>query len=552
MHYKWDIQGKASSLQDILRYIAKERNFNKEQMLEFLKSKNKIYNPYLFKNMDKIVEKIKYHIKNENKILIVGDYDCDGVFASYILYMALKYLNAFVDVKLPHRLHDGYGLKPKLINFAYENKYDLIITVDNGIAAIEAVNLANKLNIDIIVTDHHQPQDELPNCLFLDAHVEGSNYPFNGLCGAGVAFKLSDALIENFNKTPIYKDLLQGCAIATVADAMDIVDENRAIVIEGLKILNSNDKNIGIKKLLERMNYQDKEIKLDTIGFNIGPCINAAGRLDTPNRALDLLLSDDDYTSEKKANELVELNEKRKTLQKNITDNLSVNTDNYCLIVEIPANIAGIGGIIASNVAEKYQKPCFVVHGNDILTGSGRTIGDFPIIDCLTLNKDVINSGGGHAAACGFSIKREMLEKFQDRCNKIYNKWLKVNPELIYPTLKATCEIDFRLVSERLYHNMSKLQPFGNGNQEPVFVTRNVQIISSKVVGELQNAIQFKFFNKNINLNGIGFLQIKNKYLELNQPANVDIMYSININEWPKGKYNLQLQMIDLIPSKNY
>lgn len=546
MNYRWSNLGKAHSLQDVLRFITKERGFTKQQMLEFLNNKNKMHNPFLFKNMDKIVEKIFYHINNDNKILIVADYDCDGVSSGYILFRTLKYLDANVEVKLPHRLYDGYGLKPKMIKYAYDNKFDLIITVDNGITAVDSVEMAKKLNIDIIITDHHQPQESLPDCLFLDAHVDGSGYPFNGLCGAGVAFKLSNALIPNFKDCSIYDDLLQICSIATIADAMDIIDENRTIVIDGLKVLNSNKQNIGIKNLLIQMGINNKEIQLDTIGFYIGPCINAAGRMDSPDKALDLLMCDDDYKSEKCAKILIELNDKRKQLQKQITNNLIINEENKCLIVEVDPGIAGIGGIIASNITEKYQKPCFVVHGENILSGSGRTIGEFPIIECLTKNEDLINGGGGHSAACGLSIDRSKLNIFQNRCNEIYSSWLINNPDLINPVIKATCEVDFTIISDRLYNNISKLKPFGNGNEEPIFISNNVEVISNKVVGKFENTIQFTFCQKFKTIKGIGFEKIKNKYIELGSPSKVNLMYKISINEWPTGIFNLQLIVVDI------
>lgn len=547
MKVNWLPQGVAYSIKDVLNFLMKERHFTKEQMLDFLKNLPNYNNPFSFTNMKAIVDKIKKAIKENKVIYIFGDYDSDGVDATYILYMALSYLNANVYYKLPHRLKDGYGLKVKSIEELKEKGAQLIITVDNGIAAIEAVEKAKELGIDIIVTDHHQPQEKLPDCLFLDAHVEGQGYPFKDLCGAGVAFKVASALIDDFEHSEIYNDLLVAASIGTIADVMPIYGENRRIVIDGLKLINNGD-NIGIQKLLEGLEINGKEIDGDTIGFKIGPCINASGRLDTPLHSLNLLLADDSYSASVYSKKIIDMNEKRKALQKEIADSIKVNNENKVIIATVEEKVAGIAGILANTISEKYMKPCFILHDSgDILGGSARTYGKFPVIECLNNSRDLIISGGGHQAACGLSLYKDNLEEFQKKCNETFEKWLKENPDGLIQDLFATCEIeDLGIISLKLIENISKLKPFGEGNPEPVFISRGLDVEQVRVVGKNQNVLQFNVIKNDVKIKCVGFESFKNKFEELGKPKKIDLMYKIGTNEWPKGTKNIQLMAIDI------
>ena len=551
--YVWNTQGIANSTSDILNFIMKERNFTKQQMLDYLKNIPDYNDAMLFKDMDKIVCKIKNAIKNNKKICIFGDYDSDGVNATYILYRALKFLDANVYYKLPHRLKDGYGIQEKSILKMRDEGIELIITVDNGIAAINAINKALELGIDIIVTDHHQPQEELPKCLFIDAHVKGSNYPFKDLCGAGVAFKLASVLIDNFENCEIYKDLLISAMIGTVSDVMPIYGENRRIVIDGLKLIN-NGYNIGIQKLLEILNLDGKEIDSGTIGFKIGPCINAAGRLDTPLHSLNLLLSDDDYSALKYANKINDLNEKRKKLQKEISNNINIDENNKVIISTIDGKIAGIAGILASGIAEKYMKPCFIFHNDENkCVGSARTFGNFPIIECLNKSRDLIISGGGHNAACGLAVEPNKLSLFQKSCNDIFDEWLKENPNGLIQELFGTCEIDnFDILTIKLVNNINKLKPFGEGNPEPIFVTKNVAVENYRIVGKNKNVMQLTCSKGFKEIKCVGFESFMKKFEECGNPSNIDIMYKVGINEYPIGVKNLQLVLIDFKTGEDY
>lgn len=496
------------------------------------------------------MKKGEYEIKSS---YITKLYDCDGVTSTTVMYLGLRYCGIDVIYRLPHRVKDGYGLKNKLVDYAKENNCTLIITVDNGIAAHEPVEYAKSLGIDVIVTDHHEPQEIIPDCLVIDAKVD-KNYPFDDLCGCGVAFKVIKALVPEIKPTSImennnlYDQCLELVCIATVADAVNLVDENRTFIIEGLKKINDT-KNVGLKKLLEITELIEKQIEVDNIGFTIGPCVNAAGRIDSPDVAIELFLSDDEVIAEKNAKNLIKLNEKRKDMQHEAMEKLEVNDDDKC-IVAITENInAGINGIIASKIVDKYLRPCFVLSDNEktnVLHGSGRTFGQFHIIDCILNHKDVVESGGGHKGACGVAIKKDNIDLFRKCCSEEYKVWLKENPDKINPIIDVTCSLDFNLVNTRLYNNINKLKPFGNGNKEPMFMSENIKISKHKVVGKKKNVVQFEFNQDYITIKGVGFESIKNKYEEIGCPENVNILYTIGLNEWPAGKFNIQLSIVDI------
>lgn len=545
MDYKWKIRGKAKNIKEILNCIMEERNLTKEQMLDFIKNKPVVHDPFLFRDMKPAIERIRLAIKNGEIICVAGDYDCDGVTSTYTMYTGLKHAGANVIYRLPHRVHDGYGLKNTIVDFAKENGATLIITVDNGIAAPQAVDYAKSLNIDVIVTDHHQPQEVLPDCLIINPAVD-KNYPFAGLCGCGVAFKVISALIPDFENTPLYNHLIEIVAIGTAADAMQLVDENRTFIIKGLERIN-NTSHVGLQHLFKISGLEGKKLDVDNIGFFIGPNINAAGRVDSPDTALDLFLSDDDYEAEINAKKLLALNDMRKDLQKKAISKLKVNQDDACIIGVIDdANAIGIAGIIASKMVETYKKPCFIFHNNNgMMSGSGRTFGDFHVIDCIDNHRDIVEGGGGHPGACGVKLKQERLEEFRKACNYEFSEWLKNNPDGLIPTIESTCEVDFSLVNERLISNMNKLKPFGNGNPEPLFVSKDVEVIRHKVVGKKENVIQLELRQGFYDIKSVGFESFKDKYIDAGCPEKIDILYTIGLNEWPQGTFKVQLILSD-------
>ncbi len=464
-----------------------------------------------------------------------------------VLYIGLRHLGFNVIWEVPDRFKDGYGLNNRLIDIANENQCSLILTADNGISAHEQVKYANSLGIDVIITDHHELlHKELPSNIVVDPKID-DNYPFKGICGCMVAFKLLNALdTELYKDEYIYEELCTFVTIATIADVMDLIDENRLFVKNGLKYM-SKTKNRGLMALLKLMNLYEKEITTTNIGFSIGPAINASGRLYSPKLAINLFLCDDDIEANKLAKQLIELNNERKSLQEEIVKNLEVNDCDNFIIVSANNINHGIIGIIAGKISEKYQRPCFVLNeSNGKLSGSGRSILDYDISDIIVKNPNIV-SGGGHAGACGIKLDSSNLELLKDICNKHFYEWKKSKDNIdLTPTIDIVSEIPFSIVDKRLINNINKLQPFGQGNLEPIFVTKNVYVGSYKIVGENKNTIQFKFDDDTNILNGIAFNNVANIYKELNFPKKINIAYTIGLNEWPKGVFNIQLIIKDI------
>jgi single-stranded-DNA-specific exonuclease len=364
-----------------------------------------------------------------------------------------------------------------------------------------------------------------------------------------VALKFIQAMIPDLeDNKELYEELISITTIGTISDVMELLDENRYLVKKGLKYL-SKSRNIGIRILCNNLNLHNKELCADDIGFLIAPCLNAAGRLDTPDIAEELLLCDDNAEADKLSKKIIALNDKRKRMQKEVIESIEVKEDEDFIIVNSDGIGHGILGIVAGTITEKYQRPCFVLCGNqekNKLSGSGRSIYGYDINSCVQANKDIA-SGGGHAAACGVSLKFEDLEEFKKRCNEHFRKYLEnASIDDMTPQLNIACEIDLDIISERLVNNISKLEPYGNGNEEPIFCTKNVKVDSFKVVGKNANVIQMGLSKDDILIKAVGFNNIKNKFEELNNLEKIDIIYKIGLNEWPEGTFNLQLRIEDL------
>jgi single-stranded-DNA-specific exonuclease len=550
MNYKWDILYTANTIQEILKNILNWKGIPKEEVRQFIDFDMTPYSPYLLSNMDKAVARIQESINKNEKVCIIGDYDADGITATSVLYIGLRSLFSNVIWQIPDRFKDGYGMNQRLIDVAYQEECQLIITVDNGIAAHEQIKYAKSLGMDVVVTDHHQfTAQELPTEITVNPQIDDS-YPFKSICGCMVAFKLIMALIPDLQEKnqELYEELISIVTIGTIADVMDLKSENRYYVKQGLQYL-SKPKNKGLKALMERLDLYGKEISTDKIGFIVAPCLNATGRLEKADIAVNLLLSDDQVESDKLAEKIKKLNEKRKDMQKKVVDKLTISDEDNFIIVHAENIGHGILGIIAGNIVEKYQKPCFVLGGNEEenkLSGSGRSIGGYDINSVVQSNLDIA-SGGGHAAACGVALKFENLEEFRKRCNEHFVEWLKtVTVDDLTPTITVVCEIGLDVVNERLVKNIDKLQPYGMGNEEPIFVTKNVHVDNFKVVGKNQNVIQFSFNDGTNYVKAVGFNGIKEKYEELREPNYIDVIYTIGLNEWPQGVFTPQLMVKDL------
>ncbi len=547
---KWSKATKAQNIKDVLRNIIKWKNMNKSEIDDFINFKINPHDPFLLTNMDKAVERINNAIKNDEKIMIIGDYDCDGICATAILYIGLTHLSANVSWQIPDRFKDGYGVNKRIIDHAKNENSNLIITVDNGISAHDEVEYANKLGIDVIITDHHQfthPERILPAEITVNPQID-DNYPFKGIAGCMVAFKIIKALIPNIkdNHKDLYNEFLEIAAIGTVADVMELIDENRFYVKYGLDLL-SNPKNIGLKMLMVNLKLFGRDISSTDVGFSIGPCINAAGRMGSPDDALKLLLSDDEVEASELSIKLIELNEERKSIQNNVISNLDIDDNDNFIIVTLDDVGHGILGIIAGQIAEKYKKPCFVLaKSGEKLSGSGRSVYSFDINNVIQNNRDIAE-GGGHALACGIKLNHDDLDEFKSRCNKHFTQWLNDTPaDDLMALVDVVCEIDFNLIGERLINNINRLKPFGNGNDSPIFITKDVKIDSYRIVGKNKNVVQVELSQNGNKAKGVGFSDVLNKFNKQIQSQYIDIAYNLEFNEWPIGTLTPQIIIRDL------
>lgn len=535
---KWNILNKCNSTKEVLQAIISQKNVDKNYILKFINNEFLPNDINLLKGIQEASNKILEHIQKNDKILIYGDYDVDGITSTFILYTGLKELTANVYWKLPNRFIDGYGIHNGIIDYALENDFDVIITVDNGIAALDTVNYANKKNIDIIITDHHQPKEKLPNTICIDPYID-KDYIFPDICGAMIAFKLINKINNNIS-SHLLKEMHEVLTLAIIADVTPLINENRYYVINGLKELN-NVSNLGLKTLFNILNINN--VNEVDIGFAIAPCLNACGRLKEPDIGLQLLLSEDEFECVKLSNEIIELNNKRKELCKRAIDNTKIEDDNF--IIKILDNSYGIGilGIIAGRFAELYKRPCIILSKNkDMLSGSGRSVGNYNINNII-LNNDFIN-GGGHAQACGIKIKCIDYDKFIKVCNDDYNNWLNNNE--IHELLDITSEIDFNIINKKLYHNIRRLAPFGNGNIEPIFCTKNVKIVQKNIVGKNYDTLQFTFEQNGVIIKSIKFHANSNEIEKFNIGDICNIAYNISLNEYPKNIFNIQLNLVNI------
>lgn len=459
----------------------------------------------LMRDMDKAVDILMEKLRGHKRIRVIGDYDIDGVCATYLLLEALEGLGADVDMDIPDRILDGYGLNRNLIDRAIRDGVDTVVTCDNGIAAAEEIAYGKRLGLTILVTDHHEVpyiekagerQYSLPPAdAVVDPKRADCGYPFKGLCGAAVAYKMMECLYEAMGEDPADIDrLLEVVGIATVGDVMDLAGENRIFVKQALEML-SHSKNLGLKALMERTGIAGDGITAYHIGFVLGPCINAGGRLDTAKRALELLRAKTKREADILAGDLKALNDSRKELtEAAVTEAVrQVNeTDagkNPVLVLYLPDCHESLAGIVAGKVRERYYRPVFVLtDGEDGAKGSGRSIENYHMFEELTGCKDLLIRFGGHSQAAGLSIKREKIEEFRKRLNE--------NCRLSERDLQEKVSIDMELplsgVSEAFVKELTLLEPFGKGNAKPVFALRDAELLSARLIGKKQNMLKLR------------------------------------------------------------
>ncbi len=509
-----------------------------------------LYSPDLLPDMEKAVGILKEKIESGKRIRVVGDYDIDGVCSTYILLTALKETGAFGDYRIPDRIRDGYGINEAIIQQAFEDGVDTILTCDNGIAAVEQIRMAKELGMTVIITDHHDIQkDEMGNDILpmADAVVNpkrsGSRYPYPEICGGMVAYKLMRALYEAFG-IPLKKweEMLEFAAIATVGDVMKLQDENRIVVKEGLKRIGQT-KNLGLLSLIDKNNLNPETLTAYHIGFVIGPCLNAGGRLQTAKIALKLLMAEDPETASQLAGELKDLNEQRKDMTLKGTEEAIAQVeelfqDDNVLVVFLPDCHESLAGIVAGRLREKFQKPSFVLtRSEEGVKGSGRSIEAYHMFEGLVEVKDLLTKFGGHPMAAGLSLPEEHVEEFRRRLNEnahlteedfIRKVWIDVPMPLEY-------------INESLIQELEQLEPFGNGNEKPQFAQKDLSVRNVRILGKNRKAVKLSLVTPSgFAMDGMFFGEGDRFAEELAGKNSMDIVYYPTVNEY-NGNRTLQV-----------
>ena len=529
-----------------------------------------LHSPKTMKDVVIAVDIIKRKIQENKKIRIIGDYDVDGIISVFILYTALKKCGANVDYEIPDRIKDGYGINENIVKVAYDEGVDTIITCDNGISAIDQIQYAKDLGLTVIVTDHHDVPfiEEDGVRTFLSSQADAiinpkqieCEYKFKSICGAGVAFKLMEALYEEIgmDKEECYK-LIEFVAIATVCDVVDLIDENRIFVKNGLEMLN-NSKNIGINALKKACGLEDKEITAYHLGFVIGPCLNASGRLDSAKKGLELLLMEDDEEAKNLAQEIVDLNDARKNMTKegvdraiNIIDSTDINNDKI-LVVYIPDIHESLAGIVAGRVKEQYNKPTIILtKSEEGVKGSARSIEEYNMFEGLLACKELLDKFGGHPMAAGLSLQEDKVDELRIALN---NK-CELTDEDLTRKIMIDSSLPLEYLNLHLIEELNVLEPFGKGNAKPVFGVRDAKITRAMLLGKDKNVLKLKLLtNNNITIDAMIFNDLENfeskiiekygnegldnLYNKSNNNISMDFTFYPSINEW-NGNKSIQI-----------
>ena len=514
---KADFNGIAAKFQidPVIARIIRNRDIVEEEEIDrFLHGRlEDMHDPHLLKDADRAAEILHNKIEAGKRIRVIGDYDIDGICSAYLLLAGLRYCGAVADAVIPHRIHDGYGLNNHLIQEAWEAGMDTIVTCDNGIAAKEQIAYAKTLGMTVVVTDHHEVPYELLEggerieCLpeadaVIDPKQTDCEYPFDGICGAFVAYKLLQVLFER-DDTPAARGLLQEllafAAFATVGDVMELVDENRILVRYGLRQIVQSG-NCGMQALLAANGLQDKKLSAYHIGFVLGPCLNASGRLDTAVRALQLFQTNDKAEAAMIAGELKALNDNRKDMTllgtKQAIEMIENGRlrDDKVLVVYLPECHESLAGIIAGRIRERYHKPTFVLTlSEEGVKGSGRSVDAYHMYEKMSECKEFYTKYGGHKLAAGVSMPESNIENFRT--------FLNAHCELTKEDLEEKIHIDVPMpmayVTAEFVKQLAVLEPFGNGNPKPVFAQRNLRFLNGRILGRNRNVGKYRVEDEN-------------------------------------------------------
>lgn len=548
--------GERFGIDQVTARIIRNRDVIGEKAIEkYLHGSRKdFYSPWLLKDMEKAVAILQEKIENRNRIRIIGDYDIDGVMSTYILLESLRGLGCDVDMMIPNRITDGYGINEHLIEQAWQEGRDTIITCDNGIAAVTQIRKAKDLGMTVIVTDHHEvPFEDLeggrkeilpPADAIVNPKQKACSYPFAGLCGAVVAMKVMEALYEKMApEVDLVDKMLPFAGIATIGDVMDLQDENRILVKEGLQRLHHTT-NLGLQELIRVNNLEPENISPYHIGFILGPCLNASGRLDTAKRALQLLLADSREEATVLAGDLKNLNESRKEmtaqgLEKAIEQVESTSMlEDTVLVVFLPECHESLAGIIAGRLRERYHKPSFVLtRGEEGVKGSGRSIESYSMYEKLCECKEYLTKFGGHPMAAGLSLEEENVERFRRKLNEQSG----LTEEDLVEKVTIDVPMPIHYIRKDLVQELSLLEPFGKGNEKPLFAQKNLWVSQMRVFGKNRNVVKMRLTDENgYPMDGVYFGNGDEFAEEGRGKRKISIVYYPDINMY-QGRESLQV-----------
>ena len=561
------------------KLISKKKFTNKKEIYNYLNSDTSVlHDPFKLKGMSEAVSLIADDIENGNKILLSLDYDVDGIISGAIAFLGLSTIGARCSYILPHRIKDGYGINERIIEYARENSVDTIITFDNGIAAFEPIKLAKNYGIKVIVTDHHdipftydENQEKILNYvdadLIINPKQHDCEYPFKGICGGVIAYKLIEAIYTKLNKkSESLNEFIALAAIATICDVMELRDENRSIVYHGLKNL-ERISNPGLKELLNLYGIERK-ITSDDIGFKIGPCFNSSGRLSTASKSLDLLtFSNDEIPGipeylKNLAKELYELNQRRKDITKHAFEKaislIEANKmyDENIILIYLEKVHESIAGIVASRVKERYNKPVIVfTDSEEIIKGSARSIESLDIFELISIHKEMLLKFGGHPMAAGMSIEKKNLNEFFDKLRISISEYSVPK----YKTYAVDMILNFSQLNISLANSLKSFEPYGKGNEKMIFSSLKVSISDIKIIGKNSNVLKMKIKQNEIQREFICFSDIDSIIKKIGDKVKVtadynffidendtfDIIYTVGINVFNSTE-RLQLELISI------
>ena len=583
MKEKWLIRNKKDEFQSlakdmdenslILRLLANRGISDKKSASLFLNGTvNDMHDSFLMKDLKLGVDIIKDAIEKGKKIVIYGDYDCDGVCSTAILYKGLKRLNANFEYHIPNRESEGYGMNSERIKILKDEGAEILLTCDNGISAFEEVEYAKSLGLTVIITDHHDipyvEENGVRKKVFpkgdavINPKREDCKYPFKSLCGAGVAFKFVQGLYREFNiNNEENLNLLEYAAIATVCDVVDLLDENRIIVKKGLELIN-NTKTKGLKELINVKNLKDKKISEYHFGFVLGPCINATGRLEIADISVELLITEDEEKAKELAIRLNELNEKRQELTMDSTEKVvekvesTLKTNEKVILVYQEDIHESIAGIVAGRVRERYNLPTIVItKGKEMPKGSGRSIEEYNMFLELSKCKNLMEKFGGHPMAAGLSLKEENIPLLR----KALNDNCTLTDDDIIPKVIIDAKLSLEYIDFDLVNKLNEMKPFGKGNGSPLFAVKDVRVKRVLFMGKEKNFLRFKIQMKDgktidgVNFNKYDYFKElfsekygEEEFMNLQDRGycnfKMDILYYPEINEF-NGKQNIQLSL---------